>query len=117
MPELTQNERDAIQDAKNFLESYGFVVLREKSYRQAQERQRVAEELRRAAEEDAERARLWAQRDLCPEIRRLSERCTFLYGAARAAGCTTRQLRGTFGEVVDELDEIDAQDESEAARV
>lgn len=114
MPELTEKARDAILDARLFLESYGFVVLREKSHRQAQERQRVADALRRSAEEDAERARGWAQRDLCPEIRRLSDRCSFLYGAARAAGCTDAELRGHDSRVCEELDEIDAQDEQAA---
>ncbi|UVT31508.1 DNA binding protein [Mycobacterium phage Sejanus] len=96
------------------LAANGYVVLREKSYRQAQERQRVAEALRRAAEEDAERARQWALN--CLEVeRRLSERCTFLYGAARAAGCTANDLRGHDGRVLDELDAIDQADETGTA--
>lgn len=35
----------------------------------------------------------WA-RDCLAEQRRLADRCTFLYGAARAAGCTESELRG-----------------------
>lgn len=86
--QVTHNERVA----RKFLEARGFVVLREKSYRQAQERQRVAQALCRAAEQDAARTREWAQTELHREIRRLSDRCTFLYGAARAAGCTAEEL-------------------------
>ncbi|MBU8819569.1 hypothetical protein KL864_27155 [Mycolicibacterium goodii] len=113
MPTLTENEQDAITDARLLLESYGYVVLREKSYRQAQERQRVAEALRRAAEEDAERARQWALNCLEAE-RRLFERCTFLYGAAIAAGATPDDLRGHDGRVLDQLDVIDNEDTQEA---
>ncbi|QDF17166.1 hypothetical protein JZX82_gp71 [Gordonia phage William] len=81
-----------IDNARKLLEDNGFVVLRAKSYRQAQERQRVAEALRQAAEDDSARTRRWVQDDLGPEIRRLRERCTFLYGEARAAGLTVEQL-------------------------
>lgn len=93
MPELTVAERDAVADARMLLESYDYVVLRAKSYRQAQERQRVAEALRRSEEQAAEHARAWATECLARE-RQLAERCTFLYGAARAAGCTDADLRG-----------------------
>ncbi|ANA86924.1 hypothetical protein SEA_DELIAN_68 [Gordonia phage Delian] len=83
-----------IDDARKLLEDNGFVVLREKSYRQAQERQRVAEALRRAAEEDSARTRKWVQTELGHEIRYLRDRCTFIYGEARAAGCSVEQLSG-----------------------
>ncbi|MHC9292017.1 hypothetical protein ACRCUN_06090 [Mycobacterium sp. LTG2003] len=96
MPDLTPAERHAITDARLLLESYGYVVLREKSYRQAQERQRVAEALRRAAEDDARSARRWAQETLHNEIRDLYARCTFLYGAAIARGATADELRGAW---------------------
>lgn len=92
--ELSEKAQDAITDARLFLESYGYVVLREKSYRQAQERQRVAEALRRAAEEDAASARRWAQETLHNEIRDLYARCTFLYGEALARGATCDELKG-----------------------
>jgi len=71
----------------------GWVVLREKSYRQAQERQRVAEALRRMAERDAEHARGWAVDCLAKE-RRAYERVTYLYGLAALLGATREQLRG-----------------------
>ena len=74
------------------LEAEGYVVLRAKSYRQAQERQRVAEALRKAAEERVESTQRWAEQAFA-EQRRLSERCTFLYGAARARGASDSYLR------------------------
>lgn len=86
-------ESSDIASARQVLEANGYVVLREKSYRQAQERQRVAQVRQQCAEEDAKHARAWA-RDCLKEERRLAERCTFLYGAARAAGCTESELRG-----------------------
>lgn len=97
------------QSAIALLESHGFVVLREKSYRAAQERQRRAECYRDSEIRAAESARAWAL-DCLKEERRLAERCTFLYGAAMAAGCTAEQLRGHDGRVLDELDLIDQAD-------
>jgi hypothetical protein len=80
-----------IEDAKQLLKDAGYVVLKEKSYRQAQERQRVAECYRDAEIRAADSARAWA-RDCLAEERRLRDRCSFLYGAARAAGCTAEEL-------------------------
>jgi hypothetical protein len=82
-----------LADARTLLEANGYVMLKQKSYRQAQERQRVAECYRDREIEAAEHARAWA-RDCLAEQRRLGERCTFLYGAARAAGCSVDDLRG-----------------------
>lgn len=79
--------------AKTILERTGHVVLREKSYRQAQERQRIAECYRDREIEAADSARAWA-RNCLDEERRLRDRCTFLYGAARAHGATVEELRG-----------------------
>lgn len=84
-----------VDDAKAFLKEAGYVVLKEKSYRQAQERQRVAECYKESEIRAAESARAWA-RDCLAEERRLRDRCTFLYGAARAAGCTVEELRGSL---------------------
>lgn len=75
------------------LESDGFVVLRAKSYRQAQERQRVAEALKEAAERQVESAYAWA-RNCMAEERRLGERCTYLYGLAAQLGASGEELRG-----------------------
>lgn len=82
-----------IAEARRVLEADGYVVLREKSHRQAQERQRVAEALMVAAEEAAESARVWARNCLAEE-RRLRDRITHVYGVARAHGATLVELAG-----------------------
>lgn len=82
-----------VESAKKLLADNGYVVLKEKSYRQAQERQRAAECYRDSEIRAAENARSWA-RDCLAKERRLADRCTFLYGAARAAGCTIDELQG-----------------------
>lgn len=94
MAELTDNERNAIADARNYLESYGYVVIREKSYRAAQQRQAIAEAIKNVEIQQRQSTDRWAQQELVPQILRLSERCSFLYGAARAAGCTDTELQG-----------------------
>lgn len=71
----------------------GYVVVREKSYKQAQVRQRIAEVRREAEEQAAEHARGWA-RDCLAEERRLRDRLTYVYGVAQAHGATQDQLRG-----------------------
>lgn len=81
------------EDAIATLEGRGYVVLKEKSYRAAQERQRVAECYKRSAEDERDRAFVWA-RDCLHAERRLSERCTFLYGVASRHGATDEELRG-----------------------
>ena len=70
-----------------------WVVLKAKSYRQAQERQRVAEALRAAEERNSEHTRAWAMRAF-EEERRLRDRCTYLYGLAARYGATDEELRG-----------------------
>lgn len=84
--------------AKELLEAAGFVVLREKSYRQAQERQRIAECRREGAEEARAAAMAWA-RDCLTEERRLRDRLTFVYGIAQAHGATTEELSGSPVEI------------------
>jgi len=88
-----ERSEDLVAAAKTLLKANGFVVLREKSYRQAQERQRVAEALREAADSDREAHYEWMRREVFPEERRLRDRCMFLYGAARAHGATVEELR------------------------
>jgi hypothetical protein len=107
-----QEEIEATIAARHLLEAAGFVVLKEKSYRQAQERQRRAECYRDAEIRAAESAREWA-RDCLKEERRLAERCTFLYGVARSHGATEDELRGPGGRVLEELDRIDMEDDSQ----
>ena len=83
---------DTVQRAKEVLERSGYVVVKAKSHRQAQERQRVAEALRRAAEESQAGTERWAREHLCGELSRLRERLTFVYGVARAKGATVEEL-------------------------
>lgn len=82
-----------MQTALDAVKAAGYVVLKEKSYRQAQERQRVAEALRASEEQAAEHARAWAHGCLMEE-RRLRDRLSFVYGVAKAHGATDEELRG-----------------------
>lgn len=82
-----------IDEALKIVKDAGYVVLKAKSYRQAQERQRVAEVRAQCAAEEAEGNRAWA-RDCLAEQRRLADRLTFVYGVARAHGASVEELRG-----------------------
>lgn len=86
-----------ISIAKQILTASGHVVLKAKSYQHAQERQRVAQALAEWETRERRSIQRWAYDELCPEIRSLRERVTFLYGAARAAGCTVEDLSGSGG--------------------
>lgn len=85
---------EAIAVAKRILTDAGFVVLREKSYRQAQERQRIAQVRAECADSRCVHAEMWAENCLTEE-RRLADRLTFVYGVAQAHGATTGELRGS----------------------
>jgi hypothetical protein len=80
--------------AKTLLTQHGYVVLKAKSYRAAQQRQHIAEAIAKYADDQQESTRRWAQTTLHNEIRELMARCTFLYGTARAHGATVEELRG-----------------------
>lgn len=84
---------DDVERMKRDLAALGYVVLKEKSYRAAQERQRRAEAHMLHADDDAECARRWA-RDCLAEERRMRDRLTFVYGVAKAHGATTEELHG-----------------------
>jgi hypothetical protein len=99
---VTEPTPDEIAAAKALLAGAGFVVLREKSYRQAQERQRVAECQRESAEDRVRSVETWA-RGCHAEERRLARRLTFVYGLAQAHGATAEELRG---DTIDELDAV-----------
>lgn len=83
-----------VQVAQNLLESEGFVVLRAKSYQDAQRRHAIAKHEAQWCRDELARTQRWAEQDLGAEIRDLRARVTFLYGAAFAAGCTREQLAG-----------------------
>lgn len=84
-----------ISVAKQTLADAGYVVLKAKSYRQAQERQRIAHIMQECAETRAAEQDLWWRAEILPELFQYRDRCTFLYGQARAAGCTVEELRQT----------------------
>jgi len=79
------------EPAKTILENAGFVVIKAKSYRAAQERQRIAEALLVAEVEHSKGTYAWANR-CCDEERRLRDRLTFVYGVARALGASIEDL-------------------------
>lgn len=83
----------ALEEALDVVRAAGYVVLKAKSYRQAQERQRVAEALRAAEAESAESARRWA-RECLEQERFLRERVTYLAALCMKLGATMDQLRG-----------------------
>lgn len=87
-------ERDTARaDARTALEQSGFTVIRATTYRNTQERIRIAEQrLLWEAEHNASTVR-WAEAAFT-EQRRLGDRLTFVYGEARAAGLTAEQLTG-----------------------
>jgi hypothetical protein len=89
-----------VEEARAVLENAGYVVLKEKSHRAAQERQRRAECFREAAEDRVTSVEKWARNSL-DEERRLRERLTFVYGIAMAHGATTEELAGSTGERAD----------------
>jgi len=80
-----------VDEAKALLEAEGYVVLRAKSYQQAQARQASHQREVEWADRRVEMAERWA-RDCLAEERRLGARCTFLYGEATRLGATAEQL-------------------------
>ena len=83
----------ALADALAIVRAAGYVPLREKSYHQAQERQRMAEVRAECEEAAAEHARVWAMAAF-DEQRRLGDRLTFVYGVARSLGASIEDLAG-----------------------
>jgi hypothetical protein len=71
-----------ISDAKRILEENGYTVLKTKSYNQARERQRVAEDLQKSAEARYNHLFDWMERDVFTRESYLVDSCTFLYGKA-----------------------------------
>ena len=87
------DQDDEIATVKRFLEARGFTVLRTKSYNAMKERHYGRECELRSQVEHNEHTRAWANRAF-DEQRRLSDRCTFLYGEAMARGATAADLVG-----------------------
>jgi len=82
---------NALEEALALVKANGYVVLKEKSYRQAQERHRVAQALLETEKRFAESTRNWA-RDCLYNERRITERLTFVWGVAKAHGATDDEL-------------------------
>ena len=80
-------------EAKAVLTAAGYVVLKARSYRQAQERQRCAEALMQAEKEHRQDTERWA-RLICAEERKAWARTTYLYGVASRLGATAAELQG-----------------------
>jgi hypothetical protein len=80
-----------LDDALELVKANGYVVLKEKSYRQAQERQRRAEVMAEYEKERREGNERWA-RDCCYEERRTRERLTFVWGVAMSHGATLEEM-------------------------
>ena len=87
-----------VERALEVVRAAGYVTLREKSYRQAQERQRVAEAQADWAKADVECSRQWA-RNCLNEERRLRERLTYVWGIAVKFGATLDDLRDTIADL------------------
>lgn len=83
-----------IEESKAALVREGYVVVKAQTYRRVQERARIAEAQRDWEIEAARHARQWAEQAF-REQTRLSDRLSFVYGEARAAGCTVEQLQGS----------------------
>lgn len=76
------------------IEDAGFTILRTKSYRAAQERQRVAEVMREMAEEDKRTQREWMERDVFPWERHLVNRLNHVAALAKGLGATAEDFVG-----------------------
>lgn len=83
-----------IPAAKALLKANGFVVHTEKSWRALLTRTAIAENIAASDRQWRESQDAWWRTEILPELHYYRDRCTFLYGEARAAGCTVEQLRG-----------------------
>lgn len=82
---------DWIADTKTTLELHGYTVQKTTSYRRAQERQRIAQNLAEWETERREHAERWA-RDCLAQERRYIDRLNHVYAVARAHGATDDEL-------------------------
>lgn len=84
----------AVQEAKVLLEASGYVVVKEKSYRQAQERQRIARVREEYAEKHEADLRAWMERDVFPWERHLVQRVDHLARLATRLGAKDEDWAG-----------------------
>ena len=80
-----------LDEALALVKAAGYVVLKESSYRKAQERQRIAGAMADMEKDRRATAEAWA-RDCLYDERRIAERLTFVYGVARAHGASIEEL-------------------------
>lgn len=88
------NARSIVPNGRAVVEALiadGWTIQRAETVRRAYDRVMIAEHREQWADAAAESARSWAH-EAFREQRRLAERCTFLYGAAIAAGATPEEL-------------------------
>lgn len=85
---------DEIAAAKQILKEAGYVVVTARSYHLGQQRVRVAEAMAADAREREKVSDTWWRETILPELFEYRDRVTFLYGAARGAGCTVEELQG-----------------------
>lgn len=76
------------------IEKAGFTILRTKSYKAAQERQRIADVMRESAERDKREQREWIERDIFPWQRHLLNRVNHLGLLAQRLGATAEDMVG-----------------------
>lgn len=74
------------------IEKAGFTILRTKSYKAAQERQRIAEVMRESAERDKREQREWMERDVFPWQRHLLVRVQHLGLLAQRLGAAPEDM-------------------------
>ncbi|MCU1592451.1 MAG: hypothetical protein JWP11_3707 [Frankiales bacterium] len=84
----------AVDEAKALLETSGYVVLKEKSYRQAQERQRIARVMQESAEQRYEHQQAWLARAVFPWERHLVQRVDHLARLATRLGAKDEDWAG-----------------------
>lgn len=70
----------------------GYVVLKLKSHRAAQERHRIAHVRMRDAHEARDKQQAWLERDIFPWQRHLTQRVDHLAGLAARLGATPEQM-------------------------
>lgn len=93
IPSVSLVDDPVLAEALTIVMAGGYVPLKAKSYRQAQERQHIAQAEAEWEKESAAHARAWAH-DCLEKERHLSNRCVYLYGLAAKLGATDDQLRG-----------------------
>lgn len=83
----------SVEIAKAELEAAGYTVVKSTTYRRLLRRIQVLGADLEFEKKNSAATTRWAK-SAFDEQKRLAERLTFVYGEARAAGCSVEQLRG-----------------------